>query len=195
MDLGLLIGLLVGLISIAIAIFFGLRGFRTGVTDKLSSIEKNTELIGDIKDSAGRIEREVVVIHGTVDKSWDLLRDMRFGESQTVERNLENLGKVKITAEPGEEQTSYLIEIEKPILKEGYIAKISKETELSKQEKELFGQETGVRILSSNRLRLYLPSTEPAICTEYVTYLLKWLNSTYFESLSKIKDFEEPILL
>ncbi len=175
--IGIAIGIFLGFIGIAVAIFFGLAGFRKGVTTELSTI----------KDA-------VVATRTTVEQIWDLVL-LRFAPGGgTVERELEKLGKVKITAEPGHEQTTYLIEIEKPILRQGLLIKKGKEPEFLEKEKKLLGKEGGLIVLSPNRLRYELPCTDPKACTEFVTFLLKWLNSTYFESLKEIKEFEEPIL-
>jgi len=172
--------LLIGLVAIALAIFFGLWGFRRGVTSELSTIKE-----------------AVVAIRTTVEKTWDLVV-LRFGESRgTVERHLENLGKVRITAEPGKDETAYLIEVEKPILRESVLIKVSNQPEFLNKEKEFFGEQSRRSrgaFLSPNRTRYYLPSTNPKTCTDFITFVLKWLNSTYVESLKGIKEFEEPIL-
>jgi hypothetical protein len=171
-------GLLIGLVAIAVAIFFGLWGFRKSIGDQLSTI----------KDA-------VVAIKTTVDKTWDLVV-VRFGVSGgTVVRELENLGRVRITAEPAENETSYLLEIEKPILREGLFFKKAKESDFIEREKELLSAEAKASVLSPNRMRYYLPTTDPKVSTEFVSFLLKWLNSTYIESLKEINKFEEPILL
>lgn len=175
--IGIAIGIFLGFIGIAFAIFFGLAGFRKGITSELSTIKE-----------------AVVAIRTTVEKTWDLIV-LRFGVSGgTVKRELENLGTVRITAEPGADKTSYLIEISNPILNQGYLVKISKQTELAVKEKEFFGKEGTVLVLSANRMRYSMLSTDPKTCTEFMTFLLKWLNSTYVESLKDIKEFEEPIL-
>ena len=176
-DLGLLIGLISIALGLFLGLFFGLAGFRKGVIDQLSSIKE-----------------AVIAIRTTSEKTWDLVV-LRFSESSgTVERELENLGKVKITAEPGAEVTTYLFEIEKPILKEGFFIKEVKKPYFMEQETEILGGVTGVIILSPQRMRCVLPSTDHKVCTEFITFLLKWLDSTYFESLKEIKDFEETIL-
>ena len=169
--------LLIGLVAIALAIFFGLWGFRRSVTGELSTIKE-----------------AVVAIRTTVEKTWDLVV-LRFGESHgTVVRELENLGKVKISAEPAINETSYLIEIGKPILKEGFFIKATKEPEFLAKEIGFFGKEAKASIFSPTRMKYYLPTTDPKISAEFITFLLKWLNSTYAESLEEIKEFEEPIL-
>lgn len=169
--------LLIGLLAIAVAIFFGLREFQRGVMSKLS----------EIKDA-------VIAIKTTVEKTWDLALRQSGTGGGTVERELQNLGKVRITAEPSKDQTTYLLEIEKPIFKEGLLFKIIGEPEFIKQETKILGKEGEATVLSPNRIRYYVPSTDPKACTEFVSFLLKELNSTYFKSLDEIKDFEEHIL-
>ncbi len=175
------LGLLIGLISIALALFFGLffglAGLRNSIVTELSTIKET-----------------VIAIRGTAEKTWDLVVT-RFGVSGgTVVRELENLGKVKITAEPGENETLYFIEIEKPIFREGLLRKTFKEPEFVRREEEFLGHEGNWWFLSSNRIRYELPSTSSKSCAEFITFMLKRLNSTYVASLKDVKDFEEPIL-
>ncbi len=175
--IGIAIGIFLGFIGIALAIFFGLSGFRKSVVGELSTIKET-----------------VIAIRTTAEKTWDLVLRHFPASAGTVERELENLGKIRITAEPGEKETTYLIEIEKPLLKDGPFFKMVKKPEFLKKERELFGEEGAADVLSPRRLRYYLPSTNPKTCTEFITLLLKCLNSTYVESLEEIKEFEEPIL-
>lgn len=169
--------LLIGLVALAFGVGFGLRGFGKGITSELR----------DIKET-------VIAIQETADKTWDLILNRFAPSSGTVERELENLGKVKISAEPGEKETRYLIEIEKPILIEGLLFKLTKESGLLKKEQEMFGSELKGVILSRTRMRIRIPCTDPKLCTEYITLFLKWLSMTYVNSLGGIKDYEEPIL-
>ncbi len=172
------------LISIALALFFGLffglSGLRNSITRELSTIKET-----------------VIAIQGTAEKTWDLILRHFPAGGGTVVRELENLGKVRITAEPGKDETSYLIEIEKPILREGLLIRASNQPEFQNKEKEFFGEQwkrsRGV-FLSPTRTRYYLPSTDPKSCTGFVTFMLQWLNSTYVDSLKDVKEFEEPIL-
>jgi len=107
------------------------------------------------------------------------------------------LGKVKITAEPGKDKTVYLIEVERPVLREHLLIKGSNQPEFFNKEKEFFGEQwkrsRGV-FLSSTRTRYHLPCIDPKTCTGFMNFMLKWLNSTYVASLKDVKDFEEPIL-
>ncbi|MBE9482667.1 MAG: hypothetical protein IMY88_03200 [Chloroflexi bacterium] len=88
------LGLLIGLVAIALAILLGLWGFRKGITNELSTI----------KEAA-------IAIRATVDKTWDLVA-LRFGESGgTVVRNLENLGKLKLQPSQNQRKPSTLLKL------------------------------------------------------------------------------------
>ena len=114
------LGLLIGLISIALALFFGLRGVGKGIRNELSAIKET-----------------VIVIRTTAEKTWDLIVSRYAAGSGTIVRELENLGKVKITAEPGKDETVYLIEVEKPVLREQLLIKGSNQPEFLNKEKEI----------------------------------------------------------
>ena len=177
----LYISVLIGLLGIAIGIFFGLRGFRTQVVPTLSKIEEHTRSIKDIKDIAVKL-----------DERTDLILKYAFPTKGTVEGALKNLGKVRVTAEPHKEGTNYLIEVEKPLLKEGLITIMSSKYGLYEKWKELFREEAKIRLISPTRGVFYLPSTDPKICTEFISFFLKWLDSEYFKSLEKeLKAYEE----
>lgn len=125
--------LLIGLIGIAIALFFGLRGARTELGGKfedmgrkLSKIEEHTRHISDIKST-------VSCIKGAVE-GWKSLMQLGIGTG-TVSLELRNLGKVEVTAEPGSDWVTYRIRLLKPVLKESFLIKKIKETEFVEEEK------------------------------------------------------------
>ena len=126
---------------------------------------------------------------------WDVIRRSPIsGATGTVERNLKNLGKVKITAEPHLDSTIYYLAMAKPIFDAQRMVVLSKGTALEEKGKELFGGK--VPTCSTplpNRVILTVPCTEPSVCTEYISLFLEWLDSTYFKSMPKPEDFEEPI--
>lgn len=168
-----------GLLAIAIAIYFGLWGFRKDISDK----------IADVRD-------KVMTIGVTLDKAWDLLKIHYGASSSTVVRQLSNMGRTKISAEPGPNATSYIIEVEKPVFHQELIAKVYKEKGLVDKEHKIFGQELQmtVTVFSPTRMRLTIPCIEAKACTDYMTLALKWLDSVYFDSIPTINDFEESIL-
>lgn len=177
MDLGLLVGLLGIGLGLFLGLFFGLSGFRKGVTDKLSDIET-----------------KIVAIEVTVEKAWDLVMTHYGAIGGTVERELDNLGKIKITAEPSVDTTTYIIEISRPIFKEGPLSRKFKEEQFLKTETQLLGREGIFYVLSPIKLRYVLHNTDPRACTEFITFLLKELDSSYLALLGEAKDFEGPIL-
>lgn len=68
------------------------------------------------------------------------------------------------------------------------------ESELLQEEMKLFGKESQVVVLSPTRMRWHLLIADPKTCTEFVTSLLKWLNSEYVEVLKEMKKFDKPVL-
>ncbi|TET72865.1 MAG: hypothetical protein E3J56_04815 [Candidatus Aminicenantes bacterium] len=183
MDLGFLsiaIGIFLGLVSIGIGSFFGLKAFRTDISTKLSEIND-----------------KVIAIHGTLEKSWDLILNTLPQLTQkggTIKIQLSNLGKTTIEAKPGGKLTKYIINVERPVLSDGLIAKLTQETGFEKIEKQLFEQVPTISTVLSTKLIMRVYSTDPKTCTEYIILFLKWLDSTYVNSLYKIKEYEEPIL-
>lgn len=175
-------GIFLGLVAIAVAIFFGLREFGVGIKNELAAIKE-----------------KVMIIQETAQNVWDVIRrSPTFGNSNTVERNLPNLGKMRISAEPHLDSTVYFIQTEKLVLDDALIDKLSidklsKDTGLEEKEKQMFGKPQKLTNLRPTLLRLELSCTKPHECTEYISIFLKWLDSTYFAAMPKVEDFEEPI--
>lgn len=170
-----------GLIAIALGLFlgllFGLSGLRKGVLGDLSIIRD-----------------KLISIETTMGKVWDLAL-ARSQQQQTVERNFKNLGRVTISANPLATETVYRIRVEKPIIMSGMISVLSKETGLEATEINLLKKVPTSTVLSGNEFVIHVPCVTPKLCTEYITILLKWLDSTYFERFkSKLAEFEEPIV-
>lgn len=66
--------MLIALIAIAVAVFFGLWGFRKGVIDKLSSVNERLMAIGV-----------------AADKVWDFLTHLRGKNRKDAEKDYEEL--------------------------------------------------------------------------------------------------------
>jgi hypothetical protein len=171
------LGILLGLIAVAVAVYFGLWGFRKDIGDKLT----------DIRD-------KVMAMGTTLDKAWDLLKIRLGGEFGTVERELTNLGKTRISAKPGQDETVYFVEVERPVLQDDFISKLAKGTDFEAKEMEFFGgQLTRISTPIPTRMTVKIPCTEARKCTDYMSMFLKWLDSVYYDALPKIKEYEEPI--
>lgn len=181
--------LLIGLIAIALGIFFGLRGFGKQIRDDLAVIRQQTKPIEEIKNKTNNIAEKIVAMSNTLEKGWDIIQAQLL-KAGTVEKFLDNLGKIRISAKPGKEKTTYTIEIQKPILNMDFIEKKSKETGFWKKEVEIFGQETKFTTLSPRKMLVHVPSNDPVRCTTYIATFMKWLDTNYFESLKEIQTFE-----
>ena len=190
-------GLLIGLVSIAVAIFFGLRGFYGEISRKL----------GEIADKLEKIDRGIEKIDRGIEKHAEHLEKIRDIVVRLDERTEEifrlsslkgtkelvfnNLGRVKVTAEPGIEETVYIVEFEKLFVKPRFIRKKALETGLAEEEKKLFGKEVLLTALGPNRMSVHVPSTDPVACSSYISRLLKWLNTEYWEALKELERYEE----
>lgn len=184
------IGLAVGLIGIGIGIYFGLRGFRKGIGEQLSVIKDQTKPIKDIKDMTSDMAKEIRDVSKIIHDGWDIFK-AQLSKGGTVERNLPNLGKVSISAKPGQEVTTYHLEVQRPVLNGDFVEKKSREIGLYHTENIMFGREAKHIVLSPRTMLIYVPSTNPTTCREYIAIYLKWLDSKYFESLKEIKDYED----
>jgi hypothetical protein len=106
-------GTLIGLIGIALAIFFGLRSFTGNIGKNLAAIQVK---VNDIEHTANDV--------------WAVIR-ARFVESEgTIEVELPNFGLTIISAEPGPSDTEYTLKVSNHKLSSQYIAKLSLEKNL-----------------------------------------------------------------
>lgn len=178
-----------GLAGIGACVFFGLRGFKGGVVGEIRDTTK------DVRSDLSTIREKVVIMQETVKNVWGVVRRSPYlTGAGTVERRLENLGRVVITAEPHLESTDYFLKFEGSVFDADLIIKLSKETGVEEKEKEMFGGElAGINTPVPNRLEVEVPSTDPEVCTKYMSLFLKWLDSEYMKAAPKIEDFEEQI--
>lgn len=195
--------LLIGLLAIAVSIIgvgvtirselSGLRrelgSFRSEANRMLSSIETTVERGVNTLERLNEFVRQK---SGEPSSTRGLSMDIpEFPSTGAVEVECKNIGKVKVSAEPFEDETVYAIDVQKPILKTGFIVVKTKEKEFAGYETELFGRETRFRLISPNRVFWYVPSTDPKLCTKFIKYLISWLDTTYFNSL---EEFEKGIV-
>jgi len=186
--IGICVTILLGVIAVALAIFFGLRVFTNGIGKKVD--ETKDSLVIELSG----IKENIVKIITRVDDVWQLASVFMKGQGVgTIEVDLKNFGKTKISAEVAVKETRYLIQPEKGRFSDDAIPKISKITTLAKTELEMFGREPVVMSLG-NMLRVTLPSVDPKLCTEYMSLFLKWLDTDYVRELqSDISKFEKDI--
>jgi len=172
---------------IGLAVFFGFHTFTSNLSDKGSKIKD--AIIGELSP----IKDRLVTIDERTLNIWQHELAKTSSPIGTAEKYLTNFGKTTITAEPGKEETAYTIQVEKGTLNSQFIGKISEETRLNSIEIEMFGKLVVTIPIRNNRLRLIIPSTDPKICTQYISIFLKWLDSEYIKALPQIDDFETGI--
>lgn len=175
----------IGLVSIAVAIFFGI------ITAGRTAAGQFAQLSGKIGDT----EKLLVVIRESVDKTFYLVSMQMSGRPGTVERHLPNIGKVLISAQPNPRanETYYNIETEMPVLKEAILLALTDDVEFQQHAADLLDGPAKLLVLSARHLRMRLPSNDPQKCTEYVTWFMRWLNSEYV-SQADVSEFEKQIL-
>ena len=66
---------------------------------------------------------------------------------------------------------------------------------MAKKELELFGEEPKLGVFpDSKHMVLTVPSIDGKVCSQYVSLFLKWLDTTYFEALKEVSDYENIVV-
>lgn len=185
--LGICVTVFLGVLAIAIAIFFGLRGFTNNLGKQISKFKDDVVL------ELSGIKEKMIHVDNTAQTILNLVTGYLSREHGTVIVQLKNFGKTSITAEPGKDDTTYTILVEKGILNTRLMGKVSVKTGLTETEYRMFNNTVDVYSLGSNRIRLVLPSTDPENCTKYINLFLAWLDKEYQEESRAVSDFESGI--
>jgi hypothetical protein len=173
---------IVPIIGLGAALTIALIVCMYKISGKLSKIEDNTSIISEIRNELTKL---------TVGIDMALRYGVQSTPKGTVTLTLKNLGKVQVSAEPTVDKTNYYIEVETPVLKVYLIARKSKETELVAKENELFGKEPDFDVFPGfRRMVLRVPSIDPAVCSQYVSFFLKWLDTRYWDALKELDEYE-----
>ena len=195
------LSIIVGLVMIAIALYSGqsrLAGSLTVTLDKITdALERIEAKLGDLGRDLSDIGNNVNTIQGRTEDIWNKVRMIRteVQAGGSVYLNLENLGRTRVAANPGDATTDYFIETEQPELSVEMIQKIRAEGDLKQTEVALLGAEVTLDLIDRSRMILKLPSADPNACTQFLSTFMIWLDSTYFERRMEIKqEFEQPIL-
>ena len=180
--------IIVGVIAIGLAIYLGLRGFSNSVSKKVDETRNSIVL------ELSGIKENIVKIITRVDDVWQLVSVLMRGQAGgTIELELKNFGKTKVSAEMAEKETRYIIRPEKSRLIAETIIKMSKVTHLARTELEMFSDEP-LMVNAGGMLIVTIPSVDPELCTKYMSYLLKWLDTEYVKGVeSEIAKFEKDI--
>ncbi|MBA7711710.1 hypothetical protein ES703_120676 [subsurface metagenome] len=181
------IGIIFLMVGIGISIFLGLRGFTNRVNDKVTDAKDDiVEELSDIKGTLTKIDT-------TANNLIQIATGAAAGAG-TVIRQLKNFGETRITAIPGSTNTTYTISVEKGIIDTDIMGRASQLTGLTEREVKMFGGQTVKSFpLGRRRFRLTVPSTDPKVCTEYMSLVLNWLDTEYQNELHGISAFEDNI--
>ncbi len=172
-------GLVGGLVAIAVSIWFGLQSFKGGVTEKLQ-----------------KMSEDLSALRTKLDSVWDVIPKGSPNWSGTVVRELPRLGKVEISASPGDNQTQYFIKIQHDVINADLLDLLTKQTGFEEYEKRLFdGKVAQFDQVSRNAIVIRIPATKPSITTEFVTKFLEWMDSEYIAKREQaLAEYEAPIL-
>jgi hypothetical protein len=120
---GICVTVLVGVFTLALAIFLGLRSFNSNIGDKLSSLKN------DIVMQLSTMNEKMTKVETTAGNLWSLATAYLKSAptTGTVTVPLKNFGDTKISATPGPNETTYVIEVAQGMLDAELIAKASKE--------------------------------------------------------------------
>jgi len=177
---------MIGMIAIAVSIYFGLSSLDIGkkltkIAEKLTEIRRDSRKIGDIRST---IER--------MDERTEMIKDLVTGSStETVEKELDNLGKTTITAEPHTDYTVYTLKASEGNFKAGFISKKSKDTNFHQKEIDLLGKPTRINVYGPRKMKIHVPTSDPETSTEFIKLFLEWLDSTYYEATEEIEEYEK----
>jgi hypothetical protein len=180
--------IIIGVIAIALSIHFGLRSFTNNISKQIDDTRESIVL------ELSGIKENIIRIITKVEDVWELATVFAGGRTVgTVEVELKNFGKTKVSAELASKETRYLIHTEKGKLMGDAIGKISRSSGLSKTELEMFGKEP-TSMTVGNTLRITIPSVDPELCTKYMNIFLRWLDTEYASGIEdEVDKFERDI--
>jgi hypothetical protein len=190
--IGICVTIFLSAIGIAVAICFGLRGFTNRISKQVDETKNSIVL------ELSGIKENITKIITRIDDVWQLVSQLALlltkGQTVgTIEVELKNFGKTRISAEIAEKETRYMVQSQRGKLISDAIVRISKYTTLAKTELEMFGRETMVTNIG-NWIRVQVPSVDPKLCTQYMSLFLKWLDTEYVTTLQSETDrFEKDI--
>ena len=114
----------------------------------------------------------------------------------TITYELKNIGSVEISViDRDNDVTTYNIKAKQAIFTSGFlVTKANENKELQEKERALFGEkQPGLHSPIPTILRAELPSEDKEICSEYMAFLLKWLDTEYLEKKRELAEAESTI--
>lgn len=164
MDLNISLDTVVSILGIVIPLI----GSIMWLARKLDKIESNTEPIKTINETMIRLDERTLALASHV--------------GGTVDVTLKNLGTVSVSAQPSTspEATRYILRFHKPFKFE-VIGRVASATGLDVKERQMLGGKVATSlVLNPTQVIITVPSTDSKLCSEYISFFLKWLDSEYF---------------
>lgn len=179
-----------GFLAIALTIWFGLQNFKGNLTDRLDKIDEG------LSTKLQKIGEDISAMRTKLDAVWDVIPKGSPNWTGTVTRMLPNLGKVEISANPREEETQYLISVERGPLSEDLIIALTKQTTFNEYEKSaLEGRKAIIQQVDKHAVLLDIPATDPSVVTDYVTRFVELMDTEYPKKRASVSaDYEDPVL-
>ncbi len=190
--------LLIGLISLVIAIFFGLIGFRSFLRREIELGIRNCMILDlkCVRDAVREVEKCLISMRDALNDFRRITHpghdvkspyDRTSDEHCTVEVRFKNLGRTRISADLDENEIvmRYTITFENGITT--YM--------IEKAIEELRLEKVKISCVSRNTISCIVLSRDSEVCTTIIARLLKWLDLNYYKLMEEFrKEYEEKIL-
>lgn len=179
-------------ITTAIILIISLVTVYLAIWSKYGLAEKIEKGFGDLRTSGSTIAHD---IDKRVGELIEIIRILA-PQKGTATYELKNLGIVEVSVIDIENGvTTYNIQIRAAILTSGFlIAKANENKELQEKERALFGEkEPTLHSPIPTIMRVKIPSEDKERCSEYMAFLLEWLDTEYFEKRKELAEAESAI--
>lgn len=181
------ISILVAALSVIIAAF-GVLGTIVGGALKLGSVKGSfEEKLGSIDKSINNIETSLTNVD--LKDMYDILINLKGGmpssNSVTIDLKRADLN-VTVSLMSMDDRTELEFVFDKEIEMRALNSMLGRDKELSRKEKEWFGEEPDVTMLSPRRLHFKVPSADIEQIAQWVPFVLKKLD-TFCENLLSVE--------
>ncbi len=174
------------------AVIIGLVTIYLAIWSKYGLGEKLDKGFGELRTSGSRIATDIDKRMGDL---VEIIR-MLVPRGQTVTYELKNIGPVEVSVlDMGENITNYSIKIQQPIFTSRFLVEKATGSERFREKETVFfgKEETTLHSPIPTVLRVQLPSTDKEVCSRFMAFLLKWLDTEYFESSKELAEAESTI--
>ena len=180
-------------IILAVAgILIGIATVYLAVWSKIGLAEKVEKGFGELRTSGSIVARDIDKRMGEL---VEIIR-MFVEQKGTVTYELKNIGSVEISViDVDNDVTTYNIKAKQAIFTSGFlVAKANENKELQEKERALFGEkQPGLNSPIPTIVRVEIPSGDKEKCSEYMAFLLEWLDTEYFEKRKELAEAESAI--